>query len=576
MGPSGQLVASSTSNGGAYVTALQSNAQATSATAAVAHSATDSTTAFAFQGASFAAYDLATISPNSTYVSNALATHSNVGASALSGSQAAVFAAGVLGASYAPGATGSQEYIDTQTFTLNGAAMSGHLILGLLDTQTVGTGFSNLKFTVMVGGATVVNQTFTTAAAANAFFANDAVDLGAFASVAGLQVVVKFDLTTATAGSGYGEDFILGVTNGNAALRDNFNWDGASDILWRDANGSVNLYESNGGGFGFTSLGLGTVDNGWVIQQTGDFNGDGKADILWRNVNGDVYIDLSNPGGAFTGFTGHDVGVIPTSWTIEQIGDFNGDGKADILWRNANGDVELYLSNAGAGFTGFNHLDIGVIPTSWSIQQVGDFNGDGKADILWRNSNGDVDIYFSNPGAGFTGFTSVDIGALGSSWTLQQVGDFNGVGKDGMLWRNSNGDVELYLANPGAGFTGFTVVDVGVVSSALSVAAVGDYNGDGKADILWRNSNGDVAFWLSNSGAGFTGFTSHDNGVVPTDWSIVGDSPPTLGSVPGHQTVTSSRAGFHARRAGIPVVTAAVARQFRRSRGQLPCWRRGG
>ena len=144
---------------------LSSAQAATTAAGAIVQSATDSTTAFAFQGASFAAYDFATISPSSTYVSNALATHSNIGASALSGSQAAVFAAGMLGASYATGASGSQEYIDAQTFTLNGAAMSGHLILGLLDTQTVGSGFTDLKFTVTVGGATVVSQNFTTLAA---------------------------------------------------------------------------------------------------------------------------------------------------------------------------------------------------------------------------------------------------------------------------------------------------------------------------------------------------------------------------------------------------------------------------
>ena len=86
-----------------------------------------------------------------------------------------------------------------------------------------------------------------------------------------------------------------------------------------------------------------------------------------RNSDGDAFLDLSNPGAGFTGFSGYDLGVVPTDWTIEQVGDFNGDGKADILWRYGNGDDFLYLSNPGAGFTGFSGLDLGLVPTSWSI-----------------------------------------------------------------------------------------------------------------------------------------------------------------------------------------------------------------
>src|SRR5882672_9635573 len=62
--------------------------------------------------------------------------------------------------------------------------------------------------------------------------------------------------------------------------------------------------------------------------------------------------------------------------------DFNGDGKADILWRqNGTGSTSIWLMDGGtiqstAG--GWN------VTTDWVVQAVGDFNGDGKADILWR------------------------------------------------------------------------------------------------------------------------------------------------------------------------------------------------
>ena len=169
-----------------------------------------------------------------------------------------------------------------------------------------------------------------------------------------------------------------------------------------------------------------------------DFNGDGNADILWRNTNsGDVYLYDSIPG---AGFTGQDIGVVDNSWVIQGVGDFNGDGKADILWRNTvSGDVYLYDSIPGAGSTGFTGQDIGVVDSSWVIQGVGDFNGDGRADILWRNTNsGDVYLYDSIPGSGFTGFTGQDVGVVGSDWTIvgekpPALGGATGVGPSAAL-----------------------------------------------------------------------------------------------------------------------------------------------
>ena len=67
------------------------------------------------------------------------------------------------------------------------------------------------------------------------------------------------------------------------------------------------------------------------------------------------------------GFIHLDLGIVPTNWQIARVGDFNGDGSADILWRNSNGDTNLWDSNGSGGFT---HLDLGVVPSSWKIQGV--------------------------------------------------------------------------------------------------------------------------------------------------------------------------------------------------------------
>jgi hypothetical protein len=65
--------------------------------------------------------------------------------------------------------------------------------------------------------------------------------------------------------------------------------------------------------------------------------------------------------------------------------DFNGDGKADVLWQNTSGSRALWLMN---GSTFGSSIFLPSVATSWKIVGSGDFNGDNKPDILWQNSSG--------------------------------------------------------------------------------------------------------------------------------------------------------------------------------------------
>ena len=314
------------------------------------------------------------------------------------------------------------------------------------------------------------------------------------------------DLFGATAGGGAaGDGTAFEITNSGFVTKGSTPPPAtSSNILWRNTNRDVDLWNSNGSG-GFTGQDLGIVGTSWQIEGTGDFNGSGEDGILWRNTNGDAYLWNSNGSG---GFTGEDLGVVASSWQIEGTGDFNGSGRDGILWRNTNGDAYLWNSNGSGGFTG---EDLGVVASSWQIEGTGDFNGSGEDGILWRNTNGDAYLWNSNGSGGFTG---EDLGVVASSWQIEGTGDFNGSGRDGILWRNTNGDAYLWNSNGSGGFTG---QDLGVVDSSWQIQGAGDFNGSGRDGILWRNTNGDVALWNANTSGGFT---YQDLGVVAASWQI--------------------------------------------------------
>jgi hypothetical protein len=291
-----------------------------------------------------------------------------------------------------------------------------------------------------------------------------------------------------------------------------FNANGKSDIAWRNSNGDTSIWLMNGAQV-VSAADLGGVLTSWSLVGQRDFNGDGLADLLWHNTNGDTSIWLMDATGAFQAT---DLGVVPTTFSVAGTGDFNGDGMGDILWHNNNGDTSIWLMK---GTQILSAGDLGVVPTSWVIAGTGDFNGDGKTDILWRNTtNGDVSIWLMN---GTQVLSMTDLGVVAGSWTIAGTGDFNGDGITDILWRNSNGDTSIWLMTV-IGATQVQVMsaaDLGVVATSWTIAVTGDFNGDGKSDILWRNTNGDTSIWFMN---GTLVSSASDIGVVPTSFTIQG------------------------------------------------------
>jgi streptogramin lyase len=294
-----------------------------------------------------------------------------------------------------------------------------------------------------------------------------------------------------------------------------FNDDSFSDILWRDTSGNLAIWEMNSGTIlNPSNSGLGGVPTNWSIVGQRDFNGDGNADILWRDTAGDLAIwEMS--GTTILNPSNSGLGSVSTVWSIVGTGDFNGDGYADILWRNTTtGDVAIWEMN-GTTILNPSSSGVGTVATNWTVVGVGDFNGDGKADILWQNtSNGNLAIYLMN---GTTIMQSTTFANLGA-YSVVGIGDFNGDGKADILLRDGSGDVGILEMN-GTSVINGNSPGVGNLATTWSVAETGDFNGNGMADILWRDTSGDTAIWFMNGTtvAGGTGL-----GTISTTFTVQG------------------------------------------------------
>jgi serralysin len=165
----------------------------------------------------------------------------------------------------------------------------------------------------------------------------------------------------------------------------------------------------------------------WHVITTGDFNGDGDADILWQYNNATNAADPGNGEAAIWLMNGTTATAEPIianpgpSWHIITTGDFNGDGKSDILWQydnatNAsdpgNGEAAIWLMN---GTTATAEPIIANPGPNWHVLSTGDFNGDGKSDILWQNTNGQAAIWEMS---GTTPLAEPIIANPGPSWHI--------------------------------------------------------------------------------------------------------------------------------------------------------------
>jgi hypothetical protein len=241
----------------------------------------------------------------------------------------------------------------------------------------------------------------------------------------------------------------------------------------------------------------------------GDFNGDGKPDLAVPDFSGTtISVYLTQKSGSFASPV---VTNLPISNTLGAIlsGDFNGDGKADLVVATVSGSQDaIVLLGNGDGTFAVQPPITGSF--GFLSGKVADFNGDGHPDLLL---GGDGSPYlFLGQGNGTFSQGSVGKGSSPGDYFGVSAGDFNGDKHlDGILTDlgqpgNQLGAID-FLPGDGSGALGNAVSYQPALIQNPESVDVADFNGDGKADLLVGGNgaafvilgNGDGTFQIGNS-----------------------------------------------------------------------------
>jgi hypothetical protein len=229
-----------------------------------------------------------------------------------------------------------------------------------------------------------------------------------------------------------------------------------------------------------------------------------------------------NPGGIQTQVQ---IAVRGADWIVDGTGDFNHDGTSDILVHRDNAigtrtlEVMVMHNNAVQSNT-----TIGVNGTNWQVDGTGDFNGDGTSDILQHQinlANGSMTLreLQMNPNA-VQVQSAPTMGTIGANIQVDGVGDFNGNGTADILVHSDSGGVRTFqvLTVQNNAITGATTV--AQTGTNISVGGVGDFNGNGTADFLVHQDVGttrtDIVYNVVNNAV----VSTHTVAVTGIDWHV--------------------------------------------------------
>ena len=227
----------------------------------------------------------------------------------------------------------------------------------------------------------------------------------------------------------------------------------------------------------------------------GDMDSDGKPDLLFQDSNGTLATWLMDGPKLSSARFLTPANVGDTNWRVAGSADFNGDGKEDILFQHTDGTLAVWSMN-GVVLTAANLLNPSrPSDPNWRVTATGDFNSDGKTDLVFQHKDGTLAAWLLS-GASLTSAALFNPSTPGDvNWRVAGSGDFDLDGNPDLLFQHEDGTMAVWFLN------GVTLLRASLLSpsnpgTVWRVVSVVDRNADGKPDLLFQHDKGTLAVWF--------------------------------------------------------------------------------
>jgi len=280
------------------------------------------------------------------------------------------------------------------------------------------------------------------------------------------------------------------VTPYTTTVLKDVNGDGLPDLIVAGQYSPLVVMLNQGGGNFGSPLTVATTGNSWALT-VADFNGNGLPDIVYNAVNAttgaeQVHILVNQGGGIFTD-------TMPSS--LQGVGgqicagDFNLDGKADLVVQISDGlelKVQTFLSEGNNVFSLASETDLVLSPLYESDNSpysfvVGDFDHDGFPDLAGTGGAAEPSQLLFLWGNGQGQFSPQFVnGPQGESL----LGDINGDGLPDIVIHDAINELSVVLGQTGRTFPSLPLL----LPAPGPYISIADVNGDGLPDIMVGNS----------------------------------------------------------------------------------------